>query len=197
MFKFETSFLKSCFLLYIFFLFRWNQKIYVLHFSSNFAISMKFFRNINFVFYFIVFTLIIHLSIVSICSSYAIVLDILTRVFVFDIFDDFRLYIIININHCSNSWRKSIDYVQRWSKLLWHDYRALNRNTQFEKCWKDFSKNEALTQKLNYMRKSVFIYILVSSRRTFYLRQETNVMKIVIMFSTITRISLRMKLIFI
>jgi hypothetical protein len=125
MLKFETSFLKSCSLLYIFLFSRWNQKIYVLHFSANFAILMKFFRNVSFVLYFIVLTSIAHLSIDSICSSYAVVLDILTRAFVFDIFDDFRLYIIININHCSNSWRKSIDYAQRWSEFLWHDCRAL------------------------------------------------------------------------
>jgi hypothetical protein len=125
MLNFETSFLKSCFLLYIFLLSRWNQKIYVLHFSSDFATLMKFFRNVSFVLYSIVLTLISHLSIDSVCSSYAVVLDILIRAFVFDILDDFWLFIIININHCSNSWRKSIDYAQKWSELFWHDCRAL------------------------------------------------------------------------
>ncbi len=37
----------------------------------------------------------------------------------------FDSIIIININHCINSWRKTIDYTRRWSKLLWHNYRAL------------------------------------------------------------------------
>ncbi len=37
----------------------------------------------------------------------------------------FDWIIIININHCINSWRKTINYTWKWSKLLWHDCRAL------------------------------------------------------------------------
>jgi hypothetical protein len=56
-----------------------------------------------------------------------------------------------------------------------------------------FSKNEALTQKSKCMMRSVFICMSVSSRRAFRLRQDANVMKIWIMFSTTMKIFSRMK----
>jgi hypothetical protein len=56
-----------------------------------------------------------------------------------------------------------------------------------------FSKNEALTQKSKCMIKSVFIYMFISNRKAFCLRQNANVMKIWIMFSTTMKIFLRMK----
>jgi hypothetical protein len=89
-------------------------------------------------------------------------------------FQVFSIYINIYINIQQNSFRE----------------RSLIR---FEECREDFSKNEALIHKLNCMMRNVFICMLVSNRRTFRLRQNANVMKISIMFSTKTRISSRVR----
>jgi hypothetical protein len=74
-----------------------------------------------------------------------------------------------------------------FTKIFSSSYWKMNHNTRFEECREDFSKNEALTQKLNCMMRNVFICMLISNRRIFHLNQETNVMKISIMFSTITK----------
>ncbi len=66
-------------------------------------------------------------------------------------------------------------------------------NNQVVERYEDFSKNEALTQKLKCVMRSVFICMPVSSRRAFRLRQDANVMKIWIMFSTTMKIFSRMK----
>ncbi len=114
--------------IYFFFLVR-NQKIYVLHFSSNFAISWKFFRNVIFDF----FLLCLHRSLI--CSSiqftratqyysrYSSKFWNLKYSMIFD------WIIIIDINHCINSWRKTMNYTRRWSKLFWHGYRTLTMHS--------------------------------------------------------------------
>jgi hypothetical protein len=91
MLKFKILFFESYFILYIFLLFHRNQKIYILHFVSNFVTSLKFYKNVIFISCSILFSLIIHLLVNLIYTSYTTLFEILIEMFKSNIFDDFRL----------------------------------------------------------------------------------------------------------
>jgi hypothetical protein len=118
------------FLWYIyFFFFIRNQKIIVLHFASKFATFWKFFRNVIFDSCFIVFTSIAHLLVNSVYTSYTVLFENSSKFLNLKYSMIFYWIIIINNNHRINSWRKTMNYTRKWSKLLWHDYRALTMHS--------------------------------------------------------------------